>query len=89
MQIKYTPRFTRCYKKLSEKTKKHFEKQMDLFLKNPNPPFYPSLRIKRVQKTESIFEMTITMAVRMTWEYTKTGILLRNIGEHDEVLKKP
>lgn len=34
--------------------------------------------------------MTITMGVRMTWEFTEDGILLlRNIGVHDKTLKKP
>lgn len=33
--------------------------------------------------------MTITMGIRMTWEFIDDGILLRNIGEHDKTLKKP
>ena len=33
--------------------------------------------------------MTITMGIRMTWQFTEEGILLRNIGEHDKTLKKP
>jgi hypothetical protein len=29
------------------------------------------------------------MDIRMTWEYTEEGILLRNIGEHNQTLKNP
>ncbi len=89
MQIKYTPRFTRCYRKLSQDIKSDFKKQMELFLEKPTPPFHPSLRIKGIQGSKGIFEMTITMGVRMSWQFVKGGVLLRNIGEHDEVLKNP
>ncbi len=29
------------------------------------------------------------MNIRMTWQYYKDDILLRNIGEHDKTLKNP
>jgi mRNA interferase RelE/StbE len=43
---------------------------------------------KKIQGTDRIFELTVTMKVRLTFEFTKEGILLRNIGEHDFTLKK-
>ncbi|ERM92946.1 hypothetical protein O163_02630 [Caldanaerobacter subterraneus subsp. yonseiensis KB-1] len=45
--------------------------------------------MKKIQGTENIFEASITMNIRMTWQYCKDGILLRNIGEHDKTLKNP
>ena len=29
------------------------------------------------------------MGIRMTWQYTDDGVLLRNIGEHDKTFKNP
>ncbi|CAB1247241.1 hypothetical protein CLOSBL3_11535 [Clostridiaceae bacterium BL-3] len=39
---------------------------------------HPSLRIKRIQGSKDIFEMTIKMSIRVTWQYTDNRILLRN-----------
>ena len=89
MKISYSTRFTKNFKKLSVTVQKSFENQFGKFLNNPLPPFHPSLRIKRVKGTNGIFEMTITMGIRLTWEHTEKGILLRNIGEHDKTLKIP
>jgi len=50
---------------------------------------HPSLRTKRVQGTQNIFEASINAGIRMTWQYIENGILLRNIGKHDETLKNP
>lgn len=82
-----TERFKREFKKLSEADKAAFEKQMRKFFDNPKPPFHSSLRIKKVQETDSIFEFTITMSVRMTFQFNGDTIILRNIGEHDKTLK--
>ena len=51
-------------------------------------PAHPSLRVKRVQGTESIWEMSVTMNYRITFEITEERIVLRRIGTHD-VLRKP
>jgi hypothetical protein len=50
-------------------------------------PMHPSLCTKRVQGTQNILEASVNMNIRMTWQYVESGILLRNIGEHDETLK--
>jgi hypothetical protein len=42
---------------------------------------WPSLRIKKIQGTESIFDFTITMSIRMTFEFNGDTIILRNIGD--------
>ena len=84
--IERTDKFKREYKKLPENIKKAFKIQFNKFIEHPYAEFYPSLRIKRIQGTTNIFEMTITMATRMTWQYIDGGILLRNIGKHDKTL---
>ena len=89
MRIDYSSKFMRSFKKLNKTDQDAFEIQLNKFLNKPVPPFHPSLRVKKIQGTNGIFEMTITMGIRMTWEFTEDGILLRNIGEHDKTLKKP
>ncbi len=89
MKIDYSAKFIKSFKKLNKENQVTFESQLKKFLNKPKPPFHPSLRIKKVQGTKEIFEMTITMGIRMTWQFTEEGILLRNIGEHDKTLKKP
>lgn len=89
MKIDYSAKFIKSFKKLNKENQVAFESQLKKFLNKPKPPFHPSLRIKKVQGTKEIFEMTITMGIRMTWQFTEEGILLRNIGEHDKTLKKP
>ena len=86
-KIEITNRFKREFKKLSNSDKNSFEKQINTFMDNPNPPYHPSLRIKKIQGTNGIFEMTITMGVRLTFEFGEDKIILRNIGEHDKTLK--
>lgn len=89
MKINYSSKFIKNYKKLDKKDQAAFEIQMGKFIKKPKPPFHPSLRIKKIQGTKAIFEMTISMGVRLTWEFTDNGILLRNIRKHDRTLKRP
>lgn len=50
---------------------------------------HPSLRTKKTKGSSDIYEASVTTGCRMTWQYYKDGILLRNIGEHDKTLKNP
>lgn len=87
--IERTDKFKREYKKLPNNIKESFKKQFTKFIEHPYAEFHPSLRIKRIQGTGNIFEMTITMDIRVTWQYIDSGILLRNIGKHDKTLGNP
>lgn len=89
IKISGTNRFKRSFKKLSPDIKNSFDKQLEKFLSHPKFPFHESLRIKGIQGRRGIFEMTVTMGIRATWQYTKQGVLFRNIGDHDEILKNP
>ncbi len=86
MEFIYTDRFKKSYKQLSKEEKKTLQKKLILMMKNPH---HPSLRTKKVQGTDNIFECSVNMAVRMTWQYEGDSILLRVIGEHDEILGNP
>ena len=86
MELIFTERFKKSYRQLSKDEQKTLRKKLDLMSKNPH---YPSLRTKKVQGTDNIFECSINMAIRMTWQYDGESILLRVVGDHDEVLKNP
>ena len=86
MEFLFTDRFKKSYKKLTEADKQAARKKLTLMGTNPH---HPSLRTKKIQGTEGLFECSITMSIRMTWEYEGSSILLRAIGYHDEVLKNP
>jgi mRNA interferase RelE/StbE len=86
MQFIFTERFRKSYKKLSKTEQETLHRKLDLMSKDP---YYPSLRTKKVQGTEDVFECSVTMSIRMTWQYADEAILLRVVGNHDEVLKNP
>ncbi|MHB9094260.1 MAG: hypothetical protein ACYC21_06275 [Eubacteriales bacterium] len=86
IKIHYTEYFIEKVSALSPEIKKALKKKLSLMMKNPR---HPSLGAKKVQGQEGIFEASITRGIRMTWQYSEDGILLRNIDEHDKALKKP
>ena len=90
MEIEITNRFKRSYQVLSIEERKTFKKQIELLISHPKPPFYPSLRIKKIKGVSGIFECSINKDIRMTWQYVCPNIiLLRNIGKHDKTLSDP
>lgn len=86
MEFIFTDRFKKSYKQLPRDVQKALQKKLDLMSKDPH---HRSLRTKKVQGTDKIFECTITMAIRLTWQYQGESILLRVIGPHDQVLDNP
>jgi len=87
MEILFTGNFKKDYKKLSVKTQKQVQSKLRIMKQNPS---HPSLRTKKIKGIkENIFESSINMGIRMTWEYLDQNILLRAIGEHDTTLKNP
>ena len=90
MKIRITNRFKRSFQALSVDERKAFKKHIELLVKYPNPPFYPSLGIKKIRGISGIFECSINKEIRMTWQYIQSDIiLLRNIGKHDKTLSNP
>jgi mRNA interferase RelE/StbE len=78
--------FRESVEELSVDARKALKKMLALMADNPR---HPSLRTKKIKGGEDIFEATVTLDIRMTWEFYEDGILLRNIGEHDKTLKNP
>lgn len=80
-RITYTKRFEKNLKKLTAAEKTQLKKKLEILIMDP---LYPSLRTKRIQGTEDLFEFSVNMDVRVIWQYEgDTLILLLDIGHHD------
>lgn len=78
----FTAQFEKSYSKLPEDIAELFEKKLPVFLKDI---FHPSFRTKKMEgfKNPSIWEASLTMSYRFTFEIDKEGkIIFRNIGTH-------
>lgn len=80
-QLTYTERFKKHYKKLHPNEKKQIKRKVEILVKNP---MHPSLRSKRIQGVESLFECSVNMDIRIIWYYEKDQmIVLADVGHHD------
>lgn len=86
MEIFFSERFKKDYKLFSDDIKKIINSILKILSENP---LHPSLRTKKIKGKEDIFELSINMSVRMTWNYYEDRVLLRAIGEHNKTLKNP
>ena len=83
-KLKYTKEFEKNLKTLTKQEQKLVAKKLNILTQNP---FYPSLRTKKVQGLNNVFEMSVNMDIRILWKYDN-GILiiLLDIGHHNEIL---
>ena len=83
-KLKYTKEFEKNLKKLSSVEQKAVASKLKLLVQNP---FYPSLRTKKVQGLDNVFEMSVNMDIRILWKY-ENGIiiLLLDVGHHKDIL---
>ncbi len=86
MEIFFSERFKKDYKLFYDDIKKTIKAKLKILSENP---YHPSLRTKKIKGKEDIFETSINMGIRMTWNYYEGKILLRTIGEHDKTIKNP
>ncbi|MDO5396391.1 MAG: cytotoxin [bacterium] len=83
-KLKFTMVFEKSLKKLSPKEQKAAAQKLQLLIQNP---FYPSLRTKKVQGLDNIFEMSVNMDIRILWQYDNgIIILLLDVGHHKDIL---
>lgn len=81
LQITYSDRFQKHYKKLSSEEKNQFKRKLLIFVENP---MHPSLRVKRIKGTDGLFEFSVNMDIRVIWFYEgETLVALIDIGHHD------
>ena len=86
MRVTHTKNSRRDFQKLSLDLQEIAEKQFNFFINNPT---HPSLGIKKIQGTENIWEGRITKSIRFSFQIYEDIYIIRRIGRHDEVLKKP
>ncbi len=88
MIVVRSPRFDRAYKTLPPDVRKQFKQKFEMLVSSNLT--HPSLRIKRIKGTDGIWEASIDMAHRFTFEKIEGGIRLRVrvIGPH-AVLNNP
>jgi hypothetical protein len=92
MKLQTTRTFDRDYSHLPaaiieavNASKERVDKQLALLLNNPR---HPSLGLKRIVGTESLWEVRITRGYRMTLQVADDTFILRRLGPHD-VLRRP
>jgi mRNA-degrading endonuclease RelE of RelBE toxin-antitoxin system len=84
-ELLLTRTFERLFKRLPKEIRDEALEKLVLFLEDPA---HPSLRVKRIRGTNRIWEMSVTMNYRVTFELEGDRVILRRIGTHD-VLKRP
>lgn len=80
-KITYSKSFKKHYNKLSDSEKKQTQHKLKFFIENPT---HPSLRTKKIQGGDGIWESSITMDIRIIWFYENNELIfLLDIGHHD------
>jgi hypothetical protein len=91
------PRFDREFRRLSRELQRAFLRVLPLFiggLRSSPPDFPPRLRVKRVEGSHGVWEMSFSADGRATFEYGPERIagnphvVWRRIGTHD-ILREP
>lgn len=86
MEIRTTKTFDKEYRNLPEEVKRRASKQLSFLLENPR---HPSLRMKKLKSREDIWEARVTRDYRFTFHIVGNTYILRRIGKHEAVLRKP
>jgi hypothetical protein len=86
MELLFTEQFEDAYARLTKEEKRIVRKTLDLLSKNLS---YPGLHTKKMEGRNDIWESRPSKRLRMTFKIIHGNIMLRNVGEHDKVLKKP
>jgi hypothetical protein len=79
MSFSITNRFTKQYSKKEIDDQKKVDDTLDLLDINPK---HPGLHAHRVQGTKKIWECYVDDSMRVTFEYGKNCIILRNNCHH-------
>ena len=85
MQLLWTNRFTRDFKRLPRPIQDKLPIVLDRFVHNAR---HPSLHTKKMEGAGDIWELRVTDSYRITFQWVREGALLRRVGTHD-VLRHP
>jgi mRNA-degrading endonuclease YafQ of YafQ-DinJ toxin-antitoxin module len=84
-ELHTTRTFDRLFKRLPSHIRTEAIEKVVMYL---NDPAHPSLRAKRIRGSERLWELSVTMNYRITFEVEDDRVILRRIGTHD-ILKSP
>jgi mRNA-degrading endonuclease YafQ of YafQ-DinJ toxin-antitoxin module len=77
----FTDRFQKHFKSLTIQEKAQIINKLEFLAENPN---HPSLRTKRIQGTDKLYECSVNMDIRIIWYYEgNIMIILVDVGHHD------
>ncbi len=95
MKFRATEPFWKAYAELPEQIKSKARQAFSLFQEGAsNPPFHPSLRIRKMQGHSGIWEGHVTLDIVFTFHVEEdadsgeTIFVFRNIGSHD-IYRRP
>ena len=77
--------FADDYRKVPAEIQRRFDKAIRLFETNPR---HPSLRVKKMKGTAGIWEASVTMSYRFTFNWEADVITLRRLGTHSILAKE-
>jgi len=86
VKIKAYQTFRATYQELPSAIQKKVDRQLALLAEDFR---YPSLHTKKIKGREGIWEARVDLHYRLTFEIAEDTIILRVVGNHDEVLKNP
>jgi addiction module RelE/StbE family toxin len=85
MEIKLQKTFKKNYEKLPKEIQERFREKLSLLIDDFQ---HPSLRAKKMQGKEDIWEASITDNYLITFNIVGDTIILRKIGTHN-ILRNP
>ena len=86
MPLIFTDRFRKAYRKLPTNIQDKAKKALRFLDEDPR---HPSLRVRKIQGTDDIFEARIDRKYRLSFQFSGDDKILRNVDNHDECLKNP
>jgi mRNA-degrading endonuclease RelE of RelBE toxin-antitoxin system len=86
MKYRRLPTFKKNFSRLPQDIQLKAGKAFLLFRQNPN---HPSLHVKRMEGMPGVWEGRVDIHYRFTFHYEGDTVVLRNIGPHDILDKKP
>ncbi len=86
MTFLWTARFERAYRALPSNEQEAVDAHLRLLEQHWR---HPSLHTKKLAGTKNVWAIRISRNLRLTFEPTRSGTLLRHVGPHDSTLRAP
>jgi hypothetical protein len=86
MPLKFTGRFERKYAQLPLNIRTKVKKSLKLLETNFR---HPGLRSHPIEGAPGIYEAYVDRKYRLTFERSGEALILRNVDNHDECLRRP